>query len=211
MTVLVAYVREAQPGRVAEVRRVLHEHAQAATEHDPNIRTFQVLQGRAQSNLYVDLVEWSSRKAFEQARDGLASAEERVEHLFLRPPRVRVYQPLEVLRVRRREPKAVGVGLIRTRAGSEDAYANTMRRWIQDHFRERAGLLAAGLYQSEDEPQQFLVRNAWDSEEDLMAHRSWLTHEILPSTDAFVARREILALLTRWHYRLTPLTSGTAV
>jgi len=211
MSVLVAYVREAQPGRVAEVRRVLHQHAHAATQQDQNIRTFQVLQGRAQSNLYVDLVEWSSRRAFEHAREALSAAEETVQHMFLRSPRIRVYQPLAVLRVRRREPRAVGVGLIRTRPGSEDAYAATMHDWIQNRFRERPGILAAGLYQSEDEPQQFLVRNAWDSEEDLLAHRAWMTHEVLPTTDPYVARRELLALLTRWHYRLTPLTSGAAV
>jgi quinol monooxygenase YgiN len=211
MSVLVALVREAQPGRVAEVRQALSEHAQKATQRHTGIRTYQLLQGRAQSNLYVDLVEWDSRRSFDSARESLRSAVEEIGHLFLRPVRVRIYRPLEIVRVRRREPQAVGVGLVRTRPGGEEAYARIMRDWMQNQFRERPGMLAAGLYQSEEEPQQFLVRNAWASEDDLVAHRNWMAQEVLPTTDAHVARREILALLTRWHYRQTPLAAGEAV
>src|SRR5262249_44858859 len=136
---------------------------------------------------------------------------EEIGHLFLRPVRVRIYRPLEIVRVRRREPQAVGVGLVRTRPGGEEADTRLMRDWMQNQFREGPGILAGGLYQSEEEPQQFLVRNAWASEDDLVAHRNWMAQEVLPTTDAHVARREILALLTRWHYRQTPLAAGEAV
>jgi quinol monooxygenase YgiN len=208
MAVLVAFIREAQPGRTAEVRQALQEHARAATEYYAGIRTYQVLQGRAQSNLYVDLVEWQSRRDFEVAREALRTAAQEIRHLFLRPAHVRVYRPLEVVRLHRREPQAVGVGLIRVRAGHEDDYSARMCEWVAHSFRERPGLLAAGLYQGEDEPQHFMVRNAWDSEEDLVAHRTWMTREIFPTTDPWVSRREVLALLMRWHYRQTPLASG---
>jgi quinol monooxygenase YgiN len=211
MSVLVAFVREAQPGRPAEVREALRTAADAATRQHHGIRTYQVLQGRAQSNLYVELVEWESRRAFENARPLLASRDEQLRHLFLRSAHVRIYKPLEVLRIRRREPQAVGVGLVRTRPGCEERYATLMREWITTRFRERPGLTAVGLYQSEDEPQQFLVRNAWESEDALIAHRTWMTREVFPSTDPCIARREVLALLTRWHYRQTPLAAGEAV
>ena len=39
-----------------------------------------------------------------------------------------------------------------------------------------------GVYQSEDEPQQFLVRNTWNTEEDLIAHRAWMSREMLPTS-----------------------------
>ena len=211
MSVLVAWVREAQPGRVAEVRRALDEHASVATRRHPGIRTYQVLQGRAQSNLYVELVEWVSRRAFEEAREPVRLSGEEMGGLFLRPARVRVYTPLEVVRVRRREPQAVGVGLIRTRPGFEADYAARMKDWLTTRFPERPGLLATGLYQSEDEPQQFLIRNAWASEDDMLAHRHWMMREVFPTTDPWIARRELLNLLTRWHYRQTPLATSEAV
>ena len=208
MSVLVAFVREAQPGRVAEVRQVLQAHALAAIQQYSGVRTYQVLQGRAQTNLYVDLVEWESRRAFNSVRDAFCSGAEDIAHLFLRPAHTRVYRPLEILRLGRREAQAVGVGLIRVRPGREEDYAREMREWVGNRFRDRPGLLAAGLYQGEDEPQHFLVRNAWESEEHMVAHRTWMTREVFPATDAHVARREVLALLMRWHYRQTPLASG---
>ena len=211
MSVLVALVREAQPGRPAEVRETLRAEAHAGTQRHRGIRAYQLLQGRAQPNLYVDLIEWESRRAFESARPALMARDEELRHLFLRAAHVRVYRPLQVLRLRRREAEAVGVGLIRVRPGCEEQYAKVMQEWIKDRFRDRPGLLAAGLYQGEDEPQQFLVRNAWDSEDNLVAHRTWMTREILPTTDPCVARREVLALLMRWHYRQTPLAAGEAV
>ncbi len=211
MSVLVAFVREAQPGRPAEVRETLRAEAHAATQRHRGIRAYQLLQGRAQTNLYVDLIEWESRRAFESAHPALQARDEELRHLFLRPAHVRVYQPLEILRLGRREAQAVGVGLIRVRPGCEEQYAKVMREWMQKHYRDRPGLLAAGLYQGEDEPQQFLVRNAWNTEDDLIAHRTWMTREILPTTDPCIARREVLALLMRWHYRQTPLASGEAV
>src|SRR5262249_56674609 len=85
MSVLVALVREAQPGRVAEVRQALSEHAQKSTLRHSGIRTYQLLQGRAQSNLYIDLVEWDSRRSFDSAQESLRSAVEEIGHLFLRP------------------------------------------------------------------------------------------------------------------------------
>ena len=211
MSVLVALVREAQPGRPAEVREALRAEAHASTQRHRGIRAYQLLQGRAQSNLYVDLIEWESQRAFENAQAALRERDEELRPLFLRAAHIRVYRPLEILRVRRREAEAVGVGLIRVRPGCEDQYAKVMQEWMQKHFRDRPGLLAAGLYQGQDEPQQFLVRNAWDSEDNLVAHRTWMTREILPTTDPCVARREVLALLMRWHYRHTPLVAGEAV
>jgi quinol monooxygenase YgiN len=208
MSVLVAFVREAQPGRVAEVRRALQEHALVATRRFPGIRVYQVLQGRAQSNLYIDLVEWESYRAFENARDPLRLAATEIRHLFLRPAHVRVYRPVEVVRLQRREPHAVGVGLVRVRPGAEEEYARRMRELLTTRFRERPGLLAAGLYQGEHEPQQFLVRSAWATEDHMLAHRTWITQEVFPATDALVARRELLSLLTRWHYRQAELASG---
>jgi quinol monooxygenase YgiN len=211
MSVLVAFIREAQPGRVAEVRRALQDQAAWMTSLHHGIRTYQVLQGRAQTNLYVDLVEWQSRSAFEAARESLRDASEEIRHLFLRPARVRVYQPLEILRLHRREPQASGVGLIRVRPGHEEDYANHTRRWILERYRERPGLIAVGIYQSEDEPQQFLMRHTWDTEEDLIAHRTWITREVLPESDPWVARRELLALLMRWHYRQPALATPEPV
>jgi quinol monooxygenase YgiN len=211
MSVLVAFVREAQPGRPAEVREVLRASAQEATRVHGGIRTYQVLQGRAQSNLYVELVEWESRRAFQQAIEPLRDRDERMRSQFLRSAHVRVYRPLEVIRVKRREPHGVGVGLVRVKAGSEDEFAQLMRDQIRSRLRERPGLLASGLYQGEDEPQQFLIRNAWESEEEMLAHRAWMTREVLPATDPHVSRREMLDLLMRWHYRQTPLASPEAV
>jgi quinol monooxygenase YgiN len=211
MTVLVAFVREAQPGRVAEVRRALQDQAATMTGQYEGIRTYQVMQGRAQTNLYVDLVEWESRSAFEVARSSLREAAEDVRHLFLRPARVRVYQPRSIVRVQRREPEAAGVGLVRVRPGTEEDYANHMQGWLDGHYRHRPGLIAVGVYQSEDEPQQFLVRNTWDTEEDLIAHRAWMSREMLPTTDPWVARRELLALLMRWHYRQPALAQPEPV
>jgi quinol monooxygenase YgiN len=211
MTVLVAFVREAQPGRVAEVRRALQDQAAAMTGQYEGIRTYQVMQGRAQTNLYVDLVEWESRSAFEIARDSLREAAEDVRHLFLRPARVRVYQPLKIVRMQRREPEAAGVGLVRVRPGTEEDYASHMQGWLDGHYRHRPGLIAVGVYQSEDEPQQFLVRNTWNTEEDLIAHRAWMSREMLPTTDPWVARRELLALLMRWHYRQPALAQPEPV
>src|SRR3712207_9291791 len=95
MAVLVAFVREAQPGRVAEVRAALQAHASTATQRYQGIRTYQLLQGRAQTNLYVDLTEWESRRAFENAREALRSSAEEIRHLFLRPARIRVYRSEE--------------------------------------------------------------------------------------------------------------------
>jgi quinol monooxygenase YgiN len=211
MSVLVAFVREAQPGRPAEVRDVLRASAQSATQAHRGIRTYQVLQGRAQSNLYVELVEWESRRAFQQAMDLLRERDEQLRSQFLRSAHVRVYRPLEVVRVRRREPQGVGVGLVRVKPGSEDEFAKIMVEQLRNRIRERPGLLASGLYQGEDEPQQFLIRNAWDSEEEMLAHRAWMTREVLPATDPHVSRRELLDLLMRWHYRQTPLASPEAV
>ena len=211
MSVLVAFVREAQPGRPAEVREVLTSSAQAATQAQSGIRTYQVLQGRAQSNLYVELVEWESRRAFQQAMELLRDRDEQLRSQFLRSAHVRIYRPLEVVRMRRREPKGVGVGLVRVKAGSEEDFAQLMRDQIRNRIRERPGLLASGLYQGEDEPQQFLIRNAWDSEEEMLAHRTWMTREVLPATDPHVSRREMLDLLMRWHYRQTPLATPEAV
>lgn len=211
MSVLVAFVREAQPGRPAEVRDVLCSSAQGATREQRGIRTYQVLQGRAQSNLYVELVEWESRRAFQAAMDLLRDRDEQMRSQFLRSAHVRVYRPLQIVRVRRREPRAVGVGLVRVKAGSEDEFAKLMGEHLTSRLRERPGLLASGLYQGEDEPQQFLIRNAWDSEEEMLAHRAWMTREVLPSTDPHVSRRELLDLLMRWHYRQTPLASPEAV
>ncbi len=211
MAVLVALVREAQPGRPAEVREALRVEAHAVTQRHAGIRTYQLLQGRAQSNLYVDLIEWESRRAYEAAQAALRARDAELRPLFLRAARVRVYRPIEIVRLGRREAQAVGVGLIRVRPGQENAYAEVMGDWLRTRFPERHGLLATGLYQGEMEPQQFLVRNAWDTEDDLIAHRTWMTREVLPTTDAWVARREVLALLMRWHYRHTPLASGEAV
>ncbi len=211
MSVVVAFIREAQPGRPAEVRRALQDQAAAMVERHRGVRTYQVLQGRAQTNLYVDLVEWHSRSDFELARESLREAAEEIRHLFLRPARVRVYQPLEILRLHRREPQASGVGLIRVRPGNERDYAEHVRSYITQHYRHRPGLIAAGVYQSEDEPQQFMVRTTWDTEEDLIAHRAWITREMLPVSDPWVARRELLALLMRWHYRQVPLAQPEPV
>jgi heme-degrading monooxygenase HmoA len=211
MSVLVALVREAQPGRPAEVREALRAEAQTATQQHRGIRAYQLLQGRAQSNLYVDLIEWESQRAYQNAQPLLRQRDEELRELFLRPAHLRVYRSLEIVRVRRREAEAVGVGLIRVRPGCEEQYAKVMQEWLKTHFRERAGLLAAGLYQSQDEAQQFLVRTAWDTEDNLIAHRMWMTREILPTTDPCVARREVLAMLMRWHYRQTPLAAGEAV
>ena len=211
MSVLVAFVREAQPGRPAEVREVLRTSAREATQAHAGIRTYQVLQGRAQSNLYVELVEWDSRRAFQQATEALRARDEGMRSQFLRSAHVRVYRPLEIIRVRRREPQGVGVGLVRVKAGMEDEFGRIMREMIRSRFRERPGLLASGVYQGEDEPQQFLIRNAWDSEEEMLAHRAWMTRDVLPSTDPHVSRREMLDLLMRWHYRQTPLASPEAV
>jgi heme-degrading monooxygenase HmoA len=211
MSVLVALVREAQPGRPAEVREALRAEAQAATQQHRGIRAYQLLQGRAQSNLYVDIIEWESQRAYQNAQPLLRERDEELRELFLRPAHLRVYRPLEIVRVRRREAEAVGVGLIRVRPGCEEQYAKVMQEWLKTHFRERTGLLAAGLYQGQDEAQQFLVRTAWDSEDNLIAHRMWMTREILPTTDPCVARREVLAMLMRWHYRQTPLAAGEAV
>src|SRR5829696_7932280 len=111
MSVLVALVREAQPGRPAEVREALRAEAHATTQRHRGIRAYQLLQGRAQSNLYVDLIEWESQRAFENAQAALRERDEELRPLFLRAAHVRVYRPLEVLRVRRREAEAVGVGL----------------------------------------------------------------------------------------------------
>jgi quinol monooxygenase YgiN len=211
MSVLVAFVREAQPGRPAEVREALRSSAQAATQAQSGIRTYQVLQGRAQSNLYVELVEWESRRAYQQAMELLHDRDEQLRSQFLRAAHVRIYRPLEIVRVRRREPKGVGVGLVRVKAGSEEDFAQLMRDQLRNRIRERPGLLAAGLYQGEDEPQQFLIRNAWESEEEMLAHRAWMTREVLPATDPHVSRREMLDLLMRWHYRQTPLATPEAV
>jgi quinol monooxygenase YgiN len=211
MSILVAFVREAQPGRPAEVRDALRAEAHAATQRHRGIRAYQVLQGRAQSNLYLDLIEWESRRAFDNAHPIFRQRDEELRSLFLRPAHPRIYRPIEVARVKRREAQAVGVGLIRVRPGCEEQYQKVMREWMQTGIREREGLTAAGLYQSEDEPQQFLVRNAWETEEALLAHRTWMTREILPTTDPCVARRELLSLLMRWHYRQTPLAAGEAV
>jgi heme-degrading monooxygenase HmoA len=211
MSVLVAFVREAQPGRPAEVREVLRTSAQAATQAHRGIRTYQVLQGCAQSNLYVELVEWETRRAFQQAMELLRDRDEQMRSQFLRSARVRVYRPLQIVRVRRREPQAVGVGLVRVKPGSEDQFAQVMGDFVTGRIRERPGLLASGLYQGEDEPQQFLIRNAWNSEEDMVAYRTWMTRELLPVTDPHVSRRELLDLLMRWHYRQTPLASAEAV
>lgn len=211
MSVLVALMREAQPGRPAQVREVLRGEAYATTQRYAGIRTHQLLQGRAQSNLYVDLIEWVSRRAFEAARPHLQHRDAELRPLFLHRAHLRVYRPLEVLRLRRREAQAVGVGLIRVRSGCEAAYAAAVQDWIRTRFRDRHGLLAVGLYQGEDEPLQFLVRSAWDTEEDLVAYRAWLAREVLPATDQWVARRELLTLLMCWHYRQTPLTTSQAV
>jgi quinol monooxygenase YgiN len=211
MSILVAFVREAQPGRPAEVRDVLRTSAQGATQEHHGIRTYQVLQGRAQSNLYVELVEWEHRRAFQKAMDLLRDRDAQLAAQFLRSAHVRVYRPLEIVRVRRREPQAVGVGLVRVKPGSEDEFARVMAEQIRTRIRERPGLTASGLYQGEDEPQQFLIRNAWDSEEEMIAHRAWMTREVLPVTDPHVSRREFLDLLMRWHYRQTPLASPEAV
>jgi quinol monooxygenase YgiN len=211
MTVLVAFVREAQPGRVAEVRRALQDQAATMTRQYEGIRTYQVMQGRAQTNLYVDLVEWESRSAFEIARESLREAAEDVRHLFLRPARVRVYRPLTIVRAQRREAQAAGVGLVRVRPGTEEQYATHMEGWLNGHYRHRPGLVAVGVYQSEDEAQQFLVRNTWETEEALIAHRTWMTREMLPTTDPWVARRELLALLMRWHYRQPALAQPEPV
>src|SRR3712207_5015757 len=119
MTVVVALVREAQPGRPAEVRDTLRVEAHATTQRHRGIRAYQLLQGRAQPNLYVDLIEWESRRAFETARSALLARDEELRPLFLRAAHVRVYRPLHVLRVRRREAEAVGVGMIRVRPGCE--------------------------------------------------------------------------------------------
>jgi len=67
MSVLVALVREAQPGRPAEVREALRAEAHASTQRHRGIRAYQLLQGRAQSNLYVDLIEWVDRASAERA------------------------------------------------------------------------------------------------------------------------------------------------
>ncbi|HZR99660.1 MAG TPA: antibiotic biosynthesis monooxygenase [Chloroflexota bacterium] len=211
MSVLVAFVREAQPGRPAEVREALRTSAQAATQEHRGIRTYQVLQGRAQSNLYVELVEWENRRAFQRAMDLLRGRDAQLAAQFLRSAHVRVYRPLEIVRVRRREPQAVSVGLVRVKPGSEAEFARIMAEQVRTRLRERPGLLASGLYQGEDEPQQFLIRNAWDSEEDMLAHRAWIAREALPTTDPHVSRRELLDLLMRWHYRQTPLASPEAV
>jgi quinol monooxygenase YgiN len=211
MSVLIAFVREAQPGRVAEVRQALQQYADAATHDYKGIRTYQVLQGRAQSNLYVDLVEWDSRRSFERAREALRAAAEPLQPLFLRSAHVRAYEPVEIVRLHRREPQAVGVGLARVRVGHEQEFTNEILDWMHTRFRERPGLLAVGLYRAHDEPQQFLIRHAWDSEEQLAEHRSWIARDIFPRTGQWVERRELLALLMRWHYRQTPLSSGEAV
>jgi quinol monooxygenase YgiN len=210
MSVLVAFVREAQPGRVAEVRRALQEQAATMTSRYAGVRTYQVLQGRAQTNLYVDLIEWEDRAAFEVARDSLRDSED-TRHLFLRPARVRVYHPLEILRLSQHEAQASGVGLTRTRPGCEDEYGRHMVGLLQTHYPKRSGLIAAGIYQSEDEPQQFLIRTTWDTEDDLVAHRTWMARDMLPLSDAWVARREILALLMRWHYRQAPVAQPNPV
>lgn len=211
MSVLVAFVREAQPGRVAEVRRALQDHADTVTQRHANIRAYQVLQGRAQSNLYVDLVEWGSRDSFEYAREHLRATATDIGHLFLRPARVRVCNPLEVVRLQNREASAVGVGLVRVRPGQEDAYASLLKQSVQEHYHKQDGLLAVGIYQGEEEPQHFLVRTAWDSEETLTRYRAWAARELFPATDTMVARRELLALLNRWYYRDTPLVAPALV
>src|SRR4051794_22483009 len=158
MSILVAFVREAQPGRPAEVRDVLRASAQDATQAHRGIRTYQVLQGRAQSNLYVELVEWENRRTFQKAMDLLRDRDEQMRSQFLRSAHVRVYRPLQIERVRRREPQAVGVGLVRAKPGSEAEFAKVMGEHLSNRIRERPGLLATGLYQGEDEPQQFLIR-----------------------------------------------------
>ncbi len=156
-------------------------------------------------------MEWESRRAFQKAMEQLRDRDEQFRAQFLRTAHVRVYRPLEIVRVHRREPKAVGVGLVRVKAGSEDEFARVMREQLHRRLRDRPGLLATGVYQGEDEPHQFLIRNAWDSEQDMLAHRAWMTREVLPVTDPHVARRELLDLLMRWHYRQTPLASPEAV
>ena len=50
-----------------------------------------------------------------------------------------------------------------------------------------------GRSDSADEPEHFLVRTAWDSEENLVAYRTWAMHEMFPATDHLVARRELLS------------------
>ncbi|HLI27604.1 MAG TPA: antibiotic biosynthesis monooxygenase [Chloroflexota bacterium] len=211
MSVLVAFIREAQPGRVAEVRAALQHHASVATQTCEGIRAYQVLQGRAQSNLYVDLVEWQSREAFEAARERLRATATDIGHLFLRPARVRVFRPLEVLRVQPREATAVGVGLVRARPGLGDYYAALLRQRVREQYPSRPGLLAVGIYQVEDAAEQFLVRTAWDHEQALLAYRAWVAREVFPTTDHLVARRELLNLLARWHYREAPLACPALV
>jgi quinol monooxygenase YgiN len=198
MSLLVACFREAQPGRVADVRQAVQIQAATLARQFSGTRTYEVLQGCAKSNLYVDLIEWDDPQAFEAARGGLDTALAERQRLFLHPTHLCAYRPRGGVRLQQRQPVAVGVGLIRVRPGAEEAYARRMCDLVRTRFPEQPGLITAGVYQDVDTPRQFLVRNTWDSTEALNAHQRWITHTLFPLTDPFVERREILALLLHW-------------
>ena len=57
--------------------------------------------------------------------EALRGRDEALRAQFLRSMRVRVYNTIEVIRIRRREPQAVGVGLVRVKPGIEERYTQT--------------------------------------------------------------------------------------
>jgi quinol monooxygenase YgiN len=211
MSLLVACFREAQPGRVADVRQAVQVQAATLARQFSGARTYEVLQGCAKSNLYVDLIEWDDPQAFDAARGAMDIALAERQHLFLHPAHLCVYRPRGDVRLQQRQPVAVGVGLIRVRPSAEEAYARRMRDLVRTRFAEQPGLITAGVYQDRDAPQVFLVRNTWETAEALSAHQRWITHTLFPLTDPFVERREILALLLRWSSQHTAVSVGAAV
>jgi quinol monooxygenase YgiN len=210
MSLLVACFREAQPGRVAEVRQAVQAQAATLARQFSGTRRYEVLQGRAKSNLYVDLIEWDDPQAFEAARGALDTALAARQPLFLRPAHLCVYQARGGVRLQQRQPEAVGVGLIRVRPGDEEAYAQQMCDLVRTRFPEQPGLITAGVYQDRAAPRQFLIRNTWETAEALSAHQRWITHALFPLTDSLVERREILALLLHWSYQPAPASVGGA-
>jgi quinol monooxygenase YgiN len=211
MSLLVACFREAQPGRVAEVRQAVEAQAATLARQFAGTRRYEMLQGRAKSNLYVDLIEWDDPQAFEAARGALDTALAERQHLFLRPAHLCAYQARGGVQIQQRPPEAVGVGLIRVRPGAEEAYAQRMCDLVRTRFPEQPGLITAGVYQDRAAPQQFLIRNTWETAEALSAHQRWITHALFPLTDPLVERREILALLLHWSYQHAAVSVGEVV
>ena len=163
MSMLVACVREAQPGRVAEVRRAVTMQAGTTAQQFSGLGSYEILQGRARSNLYIDWIEWDDPEAFEAAREALAAAIAELERLFLHPARFHTYSPRAVVHLQEREPQAVRAGLICTRRGYEEAYAQQMGDLVCTRWPERPGLISAGVYQDQERPQEFLLRSAWET------------------------------------------------